>query len=407
MAHVIAMGTYLPPWEGSSGRVAGPDEDAVTMAVAAGRAADPLGSATRVVMVTRNFPLLEGGSGGVLLAALSLPACVPVAEVLGGAPAALDQICEGEPGTLVIAVDDSDFSAGAAAVLLGDHGGLQVDSAGRQSRSLPVVIRRDDGSRRAYNDPRLLREIGLKESLSRLAITNAARLVAAAGVKVALLKSYFDTTDAVEDPSLSAAAAIRVLADAAEAGSSGLAVAVEQATISVANVTAGAVKITRDEADSVGLPKFRTAPGGGIPVSLASYARAFEPKLRWEAAVFDDDEIDVGPLFPPRLRVSATGGLLNYRMEPLPRAGTIYTQAGVQIPVPDLPSPYTLAVVQLDNSPVRVLLKVTGASMGQTKIGDRGTVVFRRIAVRTGVPDYGYMFWPDKQADAVTEGAVA
>ena len=49
-------------------RVKGPDEDALTMAVAAGRAADPDATAQRVVMVSRDFPLLEGGNGAVLLA---------------------------------------------------------------------------------------------------------------------------------------------------------------------------------------------------------------------------------------------------------------------------------------------------------------------------------------------------
>src|SRR5580692_5525897 len=108
MTDVVGIGTYLPPWGKGGRRVKGPDEDALTMAVAAGRAADPAGSAERVVMVSRDFPLLEGGNGAVLLAGLSLSADVPVAEVLGGAPAVLDQILAGIDGTLVIAVDDTD-----------------------------------------------------------------------------------------------------------------------------------------------------------------------------------------------------------------------------------------------------------------------------------------------------------
>src|SRR5271165_7255341 len=122
MSHVVSIGSYLPPWVHRGRRVKGPDEDALTMAVAAGRAADPHASAQRVVMVSRDFPLLAGGNGAVLLAGLSLPADTPVAEVLGGAPAALDQIIAGDAGTLVIAADDSDNPAGAAAALLGDCG---------------------------------------------------------------------------------------------------------------------------------------------------------------------------------------------------------------------------------------------------------------------------------------------
>ncbi|MCM3925702.1 DNA-binding protein, partial [Frankia sp. AiPs1] len=64
MTTVTAVGTYLPPWGSARGRVLGPDEDAVTLAVAAARAAleqaAPAGSATapdvrRVVFVTREL----------------------------------------------------------------------------------------------------------------------------------------------------------------------------------------------------------------------------------------------------------------------------------------------------------------------------------------------------------------
>jgi hypothetical protein len=106
VSEIQSVGTYLPPWRLQDRRVPGPDEDTLTMAVAAGRAADPSASAHRVVMVSRDFPLLEGGNGAVLLAGLSLPADVQVTEVLGGAPAVLDQLVAGGAGTLVIAADD-------------------------------------------------------------------------------------------------------------------------------------------------------------------------------------------------------------------------------------------------------------------------------------------------------------
>src|SRR6188472_4359113 len=97
MTYVAAIGTYSPPWSLKGRRVKGPDEDALTMAVAAGRAADAAATAERVVLVSRDFPLIEGGNGAVLLAALSLPAEAPVAEVLGGAPAVLDQVTNASP----------------------------------------------------------------------------------------------------------------------------------------------------------------------------------------------------------------------------------------------------------------------------------------------------------------------
>src|ERR1700692_4494488 len=106
MTHIVSIGTYMPPWATGKARQEGPEEDALTMAVAAGRAADPDATAARVVMVSRNFPLLEGGNGAVLLAALSLPADTPVTEVLGGGPAALDPLVGGQQGTLTICLDE-------------------------------------------------------------------------------------------------------------------------------------------------------------------------------------------------------------------------------------------------------------------------------------------------------------
>ncbi|MGV0037256.1 Zn-ribbon domain-containing OB-fold protein [Mycobacterium paraffinicum] len=406
MTRVFSIGTYLPPWTVRDRRVKGPDEDALTMAVAAGRAADPEATAQRVALVSRDFPLLEGGNGAVLLAALSLPADTPVAEVLGGAPAVLDQICSAGEGTLVIAADDNDLAAGAGAVLTGD-GGVTLTPAARQTRSLPLTARGEDGARHAYVDPRLQREVGVRSTLTRLGLTGSPALAAVAGVPLAQIASDFDTSRAVADPSVSAAAIIRLLADAIEAGTQGLLLAVEQSSISAADLAfEGATpRISRDEFSTRELPKMRVADGVGIPISMPAYARAFEPKIRWEAAVFDESPgIDAAPQFPPRLRVNNAGRLATeYRLEPLPRTGTVYTHTTVRIPVPDLPSPYSLAVVQLDGSPVRVLLKVTGIPAGDARIGQPGSVVLRRIAIRAGIPDYGYAFWPGR----TLEGTVA
>jgi uncharacterized OB-fold protein len=399
MTQVFSIGTYLPPWTVRDTRVKGPDEDALTMAVAAGRAADPDATARRVVLVSRDFPLLEGGNGAVLLAALSLPADTPVAEVLGGAPAVLDQISSAGEATLVIAADDNDLAAGAGAVLTGE-GGATVTPLARQTRSLPLTARGEDGARHAYVDPRLQREVGVRSTLARLGLTGNPALAAVAGVPVAQVASDFDTSHAMGDPTVSAAAIIRLLVDAIEAGTQGVLLAVEQSSISAADLAFGGItpRIARDEFSPRELPKFRVADGVGIPISIPAYARAFEPKIRWEAAIFDESPgIDSAPQFPPRLRVDNSGQLATeYHLEPLPRTGTVYTHSTVRIPVPDLPSPYSLAVVQLDGSPVRVLLKVTGVPAGEATIGQPGAVVLRRIATRAGIPDYGYAFWPGR-----------
>jgi uncharacterized OB-fold protein len=406
MTQVFSIGTYLPPWTLRDRRVKGPDEDALTMAVAAGRAADPDATAQRVVLVSRDFPLLEGGNGAVLLAALSLPAGTPVAEVLGGAPAVLDQIGSAGDGTLVIASDDNDVSAGAGAVLTG-HRGAAVTPSARQTRSLPLTARGEDGARHSYVDPRLQREVGVRSTLARLGLAGTPALAAVAGVPLKQIAGDFDTSQAVADPTASAAAIVRLLANAIEAGTQGLLLAVEQSSISAADLVFGAItpRIARDEFSPRELPKFRVADGVGIPISMPAYARAFEPKIRWEAAIFDESPgVDSAPQFPPRLRVNNAGQLATeYRLEPLPRTGTVYTHSTVRIPVPDLPSPYSLAVVQLDDSPVRVLLKVTGVPAGEATIGQSGAVVLRKIATRAGIPDYGYAFWPGR----TLEGAVA
>lgn len=398
MTQVAAIGTYLPPWTVRERRVKGPDEDALTMAVAAGRAADPDATARRVVLVSRNFPLLEGGNSAVLLAGLSLPAGVAVSEVLGGAPAVLDELVEATEGTLVIAADDSTAAASAAAALIGADG-VGLTPVARETRSLPVTVRSADGSRREYGDPRLQREVGVKSTVARLGLDDSQTVAAVVGAKAKELGGDVDAKGAIEHSISSASGVIRALVDCVEKGQKGgLLLAVEQSSVTVAEIggSAKATTITRNEAPARELPKFRTADGNGIPISLPAYARAFEPKLRWEAAVFDERPgIDTAPQFPPRARVDDDGGLVtDYRLEPLPRTGTVYTQTTIRIPVPDLPGPYSIAVVQLDGSPVRVLMKVTGVPAGEAAIGQGGSVVLRKIADRAGVPDYGYAFWP-------------
>jgi uncharacterized OB-fold protein len=401
VSHIVSVGTYLPPWQSGGPaaprRVKGPDEDALTMAVAAGRAADPVASAQRVVLVSRDFPLLEGGNGAVLLAGLSLAADLIVTEVLGGAPAVMDQILAAPEGTLVIAADDSDAAAGAGAVLIGIEG-ASLTAVARQNRSLPTVVRGQDGSRRDYADPRLQRDVGVKSTLARLELEGTPVVAAVAGVKANQLGRGFQTEGATDDARVSGAAVIWVLAQALEDARSGLVLAVEQSSITAAALIAGDTAVNRDEFSPMELPKFRFTEGNGIPISLAAYARAFEPKLRWEAAVFEERPgIDAKPQFPPRDRVESNGTLADtYRLEALPRTGTVYTHTTIRIPVPDLPSPYSIAVVQLDDSPVRALMKLTGVPAGTAGIGDAGSVVLRRVAIRSGVPDYGYSFWPGR-----------
>ncbi|WP_067693740.1 Zn-ribbon domain-containing OB-fold protein [Nocardia jejuensis] len=393
MPYIAAMGTYLPCWGTAGHRVPGDDEDAVTLAVEAGRAVldAGAGAAHVVVLVSRDLPLLEGGNAAALLAGLGLDPELEVVERLGGAPAALDAVSSARPRTLVIGVDLE--PAGAVAVLTADRG-LEVRTAARISRSLPVRTRSAAGDVHDYGDPRLLHARGL------LASFEAAWLdvpVAVAGVEheraVALCAG-----DPVPLPTFGASAGLFALAALAEAGTTGPLVGVEQGSLSGVAVAGGTAVVHRREPAARPKPESVQRPGAELLISLAAYERAFEAKVRWVAGKHQDSaELD----FPPRYRVGEDGALsTHYTLEPLPRTGTVYTEVTVHVPVPGLKTPYSLVIVELDEVGVRALAKVTGTEPGTVDIGDRGRMVLRRVAVRSGVPDYGYAFEPDQRVPA-------
>ncbi|HET6734568.1 OB-fold domain-containing protein [Mycobacterium sp.] len=390
MPYVASIGTYLPCWGMSQQRVAGDDEDAVTLGVEAGRAALLSGGAVeRVVLVSRHLPLLESSNAAVLLAGLGLDPELEVDERLGGAPATLDAVSSARPRTLIIGADLE--PAGAAAILTAEHG-LAVRTAARVSRSLPVRTRKATGDVHDYGDPRLLHERGLIASLEAAWLDTPA---AVAGV---------DHDRAAELcignppplPTTGASSSLFALAGMVDTGTTGPLVAVEQAILSGITVSGGAAQIHRREPAARPVPEGRYIADTEIPISLAAYERAFEAKVRWEAGQFSDsEELD----FPPRYRVGPDGVLATeYELVPLPRTGTVYTETTVHMPVPGLKTPYSLVIVELDGVGVRALVKVTGADPGSVEIGDRGRMALRRVAVRSGVPDYGYAFEPETDA---------
>jgi len=402
MTHVAAIGTYLPCWGSPRGRVAGGDEDAVTLAVEAGRAAidaadggDPAGGVQRVVLVSRELPLLEGGNAAVLLAGLGLDPEIEVSERLGGAPAALDALTSARPWTMVIAADVQPFAGAAAALVAGS--GLHVVPAARLARSLPVRTRSATGEVHDYGDPRLLRERGVLASLASLGAGGADKPLALAGVDAKQAAAVCAGRPPAL-PTTGASSALFALAALAESRWSGPLFAAEQATVSGVRVGEGIAAVLRGEPSPRPVPASTFTPGKEIPVSLAAYDRAFSAKVRFEAG----RQAETGELdFPPRYRVGQDGALhTDYTLVPLPRTGTVYTGVTVCIPVPGLPTPYSLVIVELDEVGVRVLAPVTGASPGTAQIGDRGRMVLRRVAVRSGVPDYGYAFCPDKPEEA-------
>ncbi|MCV7222824.1 OB-fold domain-containing protein [Mycolicibacterium elephantis] len=392
MPHVASIGTYLPCWGTPTGRVPGDDEDAITLAVEAGRAALlASGAVERVVLVSRNMPMLDSSSAAVLLAGLGLDPELEVDERLGGAPATVDALSSARPRTLIIGSDLE--PAGAAAVLTSERG-LKVRTAARIARSLPVRTRKSTGDVHDYGDPRLLHKRGLLASLEAAWLDTPA---AVAGV---------DHDRAVELtigdpprlPTTGASSSLFALAGMAERGVTGPLVAVEQATLSGITISDGMAELHRREPTARPMPEGQYVADADLPISLAAYERAFEAKTRWEAGKFaDSDTLD----FPPRYRLADDGALsTGYELVPLPRTGTVYTETTVQMPVPGLRTPYSLVIVELDGVGVRALVKVTGAEPGTVDIGTRGRLALRRVAVRSGVPDYGYMFEPEQVAAA-------
>ncbi|MGX9792693.1 OB-fold domain-containing protein [Mycobacterium sp. MMS18-G62] len=390
MPYVASIGTYLPCWGAPQHRVAGDDEDAITLAVEAGRAAlFASGAVERVVLVSRDMPLLESSNAAVLLAGLGLDPELEVDERLGGAPATLDAVSSARPRTLIIGADLD--PAGAAAILTSERG-LQVRTAARVARSLPVRTRNATGDVHDYGDPRLLHERGLVASLEAAWLDTPAAVAGVEHDRAAEL--CVGNPPAL--PTTGASASLFALAGMADAGTAGPLVAVEQAILSGITVSGGSAQIHRREPAARPIPESRYTADVEIPISLAAYERAFEAKVRWEAGRFaESDELD----FPPRYRVGADGALAtDYELVPLPRTGTVYTETTVHMPVPGLRTPYSLVIVELDGVGIRALVKVTGASPGAVDIGDRGRLALRRVAVRSGVPDYGYAFEPEVRA---------
>ncbi|WAC54174.1 OB-fold domain-containing protein [Gordonia sp. SL306] len=389
MPNITSIGTYLPCWGVVDHRVAGDDEDAITLAVEAGRAALSGGaSVDSVVLVSRDLPLTDSSNAAVLLAGLDLDPELEVTERLGGAPATLDALSSARSRTLVIGVDLE--PAGAAAVLTADRG-LNVRTSARVARSLPVRTRNTTGAVHDYGDPRLLHDRGLVASLAASWLDKPT-VVAGVDRKAAARLAEVDA----EVPTMGASSGLFALAAMAEQELSGSLVAVEQASLSGISVAAAPVAVYRRDLAPRSKSEEPVASDDELRISLAAYERAFEAKVRWEAGKFTDSEVLD---FPPRYHVGTDGALrTDYELVPLPRAGVVYSEATVHVPVPGLPSPYSLVLVELDDVGVRALVKVAGAHVGLVGIGDRGRLVLRRLAIRSGVPDYGYAFEPEEVA---------
>ena len=349
------------------------------------------GAVERVVLVSRDLPLLESSNAAVLLAGLGLDPELEVDERLGGAPATLDAVSSARPRTLIIGADLD--PAGAAAILTADDG-LQVRTAARVARSLPVRTRNATGAVHDYGDPRLLHERGLVASLAAAGWTPRPRW------RAWNMTARWSCASAIRRRCRHPARAPACSRSRVwpSAGTTGPLVAVEQASLS------GHDGEQRRVPSSTGVnrprgprPRALHVADADIPISLAAYERAFEAKTRWEAGQFADAS-ERSSDFPPRVPGfrRRRAWRRDYELVPLPRTGTVYTETTVHMPVPGLRTPYSLVIVELDGVGVRALVKVTGARAGNRGHRRPGGLTLRRVAVRSGVPDYGYVFEPER-----------
>ena len=77
----------------------------------------------RVVLVSRDLPLLEGGNAPALLAGLGVSAHAPPSRrSVGGRPAVLDALAAAPPGTLVIGSETAPSAAGGCSRVCGSIG---------------------------------------------------------------------------------------------------------------------------------------------------------------------------------------------------------------------------------------------------------------------------------------------
>ena len=386
--HIASIGTYLPPWGSATARAVGRDEDVVTLAVAAGLGAlqgvDPA-DVRKVVLVSRDLPLLEGGNSAPLLAGLGLAPNLLVREAIGGGPATLSELGDADAGTLVIGADLA--PAGAAAAYVGATG-ASVRTVDRVNRSMPITTRTSDGAVNEYADPRLLRVRGINASLDRLDLSQP--IVAAAGVSAKDAASFCEGTPPAL-PTTGASAPLFGLAALIDLNRHGRMLAVEQGAAVLSEFSVGTAVVVSDERAAAPPPKGTPAPGAGINIALPSYDRNYDAKTRLEAAKCRTCGVLI---YPHRFRCPQCGSEGPCDTVALPREAVIYSMSTIRGQVPGLVSPYSLVIAELGDSGVRLLVGTTGVAAGSMKIGDTGRLVFRLVATRSGVPDYGYGFLP-------------
>jgi len=382
--NVHALSLYRPAWEEGGRRVAGPDEDVLTLAVAAARPLAERHEVRRVVVLTPNPDVLEGFGTGVVARALGLGDDTPVELRVGGAAAALAALLDAGKGSLVVGVDLTAQAAAAGAAWIWDGPGLSLDLAGSVHGSLPMRVRHTGSPEAAvYGDARVERDLATAPLVERLRGTGPISIVGTTASEAKRLGAR--PVASTQGP----AGVIFALAALSAADENGRLVALDAASACAADVGSSVVELLDDEVPGVpAAQRPSIAQVVEVPFSMPAYARAFEAKIGLEAAKCSCGTVS----FPPRQLCLECGRSDDTTPIPLPRTGEIYTSVKVHVPIPGIAGPYSLAIVALDESPVRVLAQVADVGAREPAIGERGRLVLRRVAIREGVPDYGYAF---------------
>jgi uncharacterized OB-fold protein len=424
MTVVSAVGAYQPAWADAGRRTPGPDEDVITMAVAAGRAAlavVPGAAVTRVVLVARDPGYLDGLALPVLTRALaagaaatSATAGLPAEVRAGGAPAAVDALSSAAPGTLIIGVDLGPQAGAAAALIAGPAGaGAQLTEPAVAARSLPMRVRATGQARPAiYADPRAERELGWRPVLEALAGAEGKPVVTGIPAGDAARLGGRAPGSLAGGERAGGSGRERAGGTAAElpGGAAGplfalAAMAGQDQTARLIGLDAGtgaAVTVSRAGQLQAACELRPSLPAGArpavagepivIPLSMPAYERAIDAKI---GLIAQRCRVCGTESYPKRVLCLGCGEYDSTEPFPLPHRGEVYSSVTVHVPVPGVPTPRGLAVVALPPTGVRVLAHVTDALPHDSPIGTAGELVLRLVAIRQGIPDYGYGFRPD------------
>jgi uncharacterized OB-fold protein len=386
VTRLLAVATYRPAYEAENRRVAGPDEDLVTMAVSAAQPVLDQGAPTRLILVSRQLERVPTAAAAVISAALDLPETTPVEQRLGGAATAVEALTSAPEGALVLAVDLGTADTAAAAVTGAGEG---LRSAGQVVHGMPVA---DLGG--LHDDARLLRERAWRPAAEKLA-RGAADGTVVTGIPARIADGLVRGGGAVPAPPVvGAPAPLCALADLGEADRPARVIGLEGGDGAAADLTELGYQVTRVERSATVAYPRPPAVATSMPLSLSAYERAFEAKVGLRAGRCECGELSL----PPRRLCLNCGRQDAWTLVRLPDRGEVYSTVTIHAPLPGKKVPYSIALVALDGVPLRVLAPVTDAVPGSVRIGDAGRLVLRLVAEREGIADYGYAFQPEAGA---------